>query len=117
MTRLKKKESQNNNPRNYNYSGNRQDYESQDVVFTATLKNGTLSNDIWICDSGACGHHCKSTKGMFNMSDIDEKIAVGNGNSMTATKIGGLKHCVAQLDGSVFGHHNQQSYVFSKVVC
>jgi hypothetical protein len=38
---------------------------------------------------------------MFNMSDIDEKITVGNGNSMTATKVGSLKRCVVQLDGSV----------------
>jgi hypothetical protein len=51
-------------------------------------KNGTLIDDIWICDSGACGH---STEGMFNTRDIDEKIAVGNGNSMTATKVGSLK--------------------------
>jgi hypothetical protein len=72
--KLKKKEAQNNNnPSNYNDSGNRQNYESQDVVFTATSKNGTLSDDIWICDSGVCGRYCKSTKGMFNMSDIDEK--------------------------------------------
>jgi hypothetical protein len=35
------------------------------------------------------------------MSDIDEKITVGNGNSMMATKAGSLKRCVVQLDGSV----------------
>jgi gag-polypeptide of LTR copia-type/Zinc knuckle len=100
--KLKKKEAQNNNnPSNYNGNSNRQNYEPQDVVFTATLKNGTLSDDIWICDSGGCGHYCKSTKGMFNISDIDEKITVGNGNSMTATKVGSLKCCVVQLDGSV----------------
>jgi hypothetical protein len=44
----------NNNPSKDN--GN-QNYESQDVVFTATSKNGKLSDDIWICDSGACGHN------------------------------------------------------------
>jgi hypothetical protein len=50
-------------------------------------KNGTLSNDIWICDSGAFGHYYKSMEGMFNMSDIDQKIILDNGNSMTATKV------------------------------
>jgi hypothetical protein len=100
--KLKQKEAQNNNnPSNYNGSDNRQNYESQDVLFTATSKNGTLSDDIWICDSGACGHFCKSTEGMFNMSDIDEKITVGNGNSMTATKVGSRKRRVVQLNGFV----------------
>jgi hypothetical protein len=37
--KLKRKEGQNNN-----HSDN-----NGDVVFTATLKNGTLSDDIWIC--------------------------------------------------------------------
>jgi hypothetical protein len=68
------------------------------VFTTATSKNGTLSDDIYI---GACGHYCKSTKGMFNMSDIDEKITVGNGNSMMAKKVGSRKHYIVQLDGSV----------------
>jgi hypothetical protein len=62
------------------------------VAFTATTKNGALSNDIWICDIGACGHYCKSLDGMFNLKDIKEKITVGNGNSMLATKVGSLKH-------------------------
>jgi hypothetical protein len=38
---------------------------------------------------------------MFNICEIDEKITVGNGNSMTATKVGSLKRRVIQLDGSV----------------
>jgi hypothetical protein len=38
---------------------------------------------------------------MFNISGIDEKITVGNSNSMMATKVGSLKLCVVQLDGSV----------------
>jgi hypothetical protein len=63
-------------------------------VFTASSKNGTLTDDIWICDSAAYGHYCKSTEGMFNMIDIYEKITAGNGNSMTATNFGSLKCCV-----------------------
>jgi hypothetical protein len=93
--KLKKKEARNNNnPSNKNGNSNRQNYEPQDVVFTATSKNGTLSDDIWICDSGACGHYCMN-------GDIDEKITVGNGDSMTATKVGSLERCIIQLDGSV----------------
>jgi gag-polypeptide of LTR copia-type len=98
--KLKKKEVRNNNPSNNSGNGNRQNYESQDVVFTATSQNGTLSNDIWICDSGACGHYCKSIEGMFNLKDIAETITVGNGSSMMATKVGSLMRCIVQLNGS-----------------
>jgi hypothetical protein len=41
--KLKKKEARNNNPSNNSSNGNRQNYKTQDVVFTATSKNGTLS--------------------------------------------------------------------------
>jgi hypothetical protein len=98
--KLKKKEARNNNPSNNSGNGNRQNYESQDVVFTATSKNGTPSDDFWICDSGACGHYCKSIEGMFNLKDIAETITVGNGDSMTATKVGSLRRRVVQLNGS-----------------
>jgi hypothetical protein len=37
---------------------------------------------------------------MFNVKDIPETITVGNGNSMTATKVGSLKRRVVQLNGS-----------------
>ena len=50
--KLKKKESQ--HASNENGSRDRQMYDSQDVAFTATSENHNLSNDIWICDSGAC---------------------------------------------------------------
>jgi hypothetical protein len=48
----------------------------------------------------ACGHYCKSIEGMFNLKDIAETITVGNGNSMTATKVGSLRRRVVQLNGS-----------------
>jgi hypothetical protein len=36
----------------------------------------------------------------FNIQDIDEKVTVGNGDKMIATKVGCLRHCVIQVDGS-----------------
>jgi hypothetical protein len=53
----------------------------------ATSKNEILTDDIWICDSEACGHYCKSDKGLFDVKDINEKITVGNGESMKAIKV------------------------------
>jgi hypothetical protein len=37
------------------------------------MKKKFLTNDTWICDSGACGHYCKSDK---DIKDIDKKITV-----------------------------------------
>ena len=39
-------------------------------------------------------------EGMFNFKDIEDKIKVGNGNKMVATKAESLKHCIIQLDGT-----------------
>jgi hypothetical protein len=61
------------------------------VVFTVTSKNEILTDDIWICDSGACGHCCKLDKGSFYFKDINEKITVENGESMKEIKVGSLK--------------------------
>jgi hypothetical protein len=41
-----------------------------------------------------------SMDGMFNIQDIDEKVTVGNGNKMVATKVGSLRRQVIQVDGS-----------------
>jgi hypothetical protein len=41
-----------------------------------------------------------SIDGMFNIQNIDEKVTVGNGEKMVATKVGSLRSCVIQVDGS-----------------
>jgi hypothetical protein len=40
-----------------------------------------------------------SIDGMFNIQNIDEKVTVGNGEKMVATKVGSLRRCVIQVDG------------------
>jgi hypothetical protein len=70
------------------------------VVFTATSKNEILIDDIWICDSGSCGHYCNSDKGLFDFKDINEKITVGYGESMNAIMVESHKCHVIQLNGS-----------------
>jgi hypothetical protein len=69
------------------------------VVSTATSKNKILMDDIWICDSGACGHYCNPDEGLFDVKDINEKITVRNGESMKAIMVGSLKRHVIQLNG------------------
>jgi hypothetical protein len=54
---------------NSNNNGNcdRENYDSQDMVFAATSNTEKFIDDIWMCDSGACGHYCISDKGLFNV--------------------------------------------------
>jgi hypothetical protein len=70
------------------------------VVFTVTSKNKIITDDNWICDSGVCGHDCKSDKGLFDVKGIDEKITVENGESIMAIKVGSLKRHIIQLHSS-----------------
>jgi hypothetical protein len=70
------------------------------MAFVTTSENQTLTDEIWISDSGACGHHCNFKEGQMNVKGICEEITVGNGNTMTATIVGDLKCKVIQQDGS-----------------
>jgi Zinc knuckle len=63
--KLKKKETRyNNNQPSSNNNGNcdRGSHDSQDVVLATTAKNEMFTEDNWICDSGACGYYCNSTR-------------------------------------------------------
>jgi hypothetical protein len=50
-----------------------------------------FGNDIWIADSGASCHHYNKDAALYDYSMISEDITVGNGNVMTATKMGKLQ--------------------------
>jgi hypothetical protein len=52
---MKKKETRyihNQADNNNNGNRDRDNYDSQDLVFAATSKNESVTEDIWICDSG-----------------------------------------------------------------
>jgi Zinc knuckle len=99
----KKKELQNNNNNrgsNDNSCRDQKFLNPQDMAFVTTSENETLTNEIWICDSGACGHYCNFKEGLMNVKEISDEITFGNGKTMPATKVGDLKFKVIQLDGS-----------------
>jgi hypothetical protein len=101
--KIKKNHSRSNNANNIsanNGNTDRPNFDSQDVVFIATASDEKVDEDIWICDSGASAHYCMTTEGMLNLQDIDEKITVGNGEKMLATKVESLRRRVVQIDGS-----------------
>ena len=61
------------------------------VVFNSVSENSEFSENIWIGDSGASCHYYNSDQGLFDVKDISERIMVGNGKTMEATKIGSLR--------------------------
>ena len=64
--KLKRKESQSHNNHASRNNGNcdYQVFDSQDVTFPAITECQKLSNDIWICDRGACCHSCNNKEGL-----------------------------------------------------
>jgi hypothetical protein len=65
------------------------------------MKNN-FANDLWILDSGASCHYCRSVEWLTDVKEIDESIKIGNSDSMKATKIGNLKCEVTQINGEKF---------------
>jgi CRISPR/Cas system-associated protein Cas10 (large subunit of type III CRISPR-Cas system) len=56
--KLKKKNSRLNHASTNNGNTDRPNFDSQDVVFTATASYERINEDVSICDSGASGHYC-----------------------------------------------------------
>jgi hypothetical protein len=77
---LKNKSNRNSGTSNNDGQGHRI-FTSNDVAF----KNN-FANDLWILDSGASCHDCRSVEGLTDVKEINELIKIGNGDSMKATK-------------------------------
>jgi gag-polypeptide of LTR copia-type/Zinc knuckle len=70
-----------------------------DVVLSSMTKIEDFGNDIWIGDRGASCHYCNNDAALYDYSMISEDITVGNGNVMTATKMGKLRCEILQKNG------------------
>ena len=64
------------------------------------IETSKRDSNIYIGDSGASCHMVNSDEGMFDCTDIDEYITVGNGGKVRATKIGKKKLTLKQKDGT-----------------
>jgi hypothetical protein len=58
-----------------------------------------FDNDIWIGDSGTSCRYCNNDAALYDYTIICEDIIVGNGNVMTATKMGKLRCRILQKNG------------------
>jgi hypothetical protein len=58
------------------------------------VEGSQFNRDAWLADSGASCH-----MGMYDVTEIDESITMGNGNAIQATKVGKLCRTVKQVNG------------------
>jgi hypothetical protein len=62
--------------------------------------NLKFTKNTWIADSGASCHMGPTDDGMYDTTEIDNPIKIGNGRTLRAIKIGKLKKTIKQNDGS-----------------
>ena len=67
-------------------------------------KSSPYSRDSWLGDSGASTHMGNTDIGMYDVQDVNESITIGNGKTLTATKIGKLRRTVHQCPYSILEH-------------
>jgi hypothetical protein len=98
---LKNKSNRNGSASNNGGQGERI-FNSNNVSSTKIALKNNFTNDLWILDSGASCHYCRSVEGLTDVKEIDESIKIGNGDLVKATKIGNLKCEVTQINGEKF---------------
>jgi hypothetical protein len=99
--KLKNKSNRNSGTSNNGGQGERI-FNSNDVAFTTITMKNNFANDLWILDSGASCHYCRSVERLTDVIEINESIKIGNGDLMKATKIGNSKCEVTQINGDKF---------------
>jgi gag-polypeptide of LTR copia-type/Zinc knuckle len=73
-----------------------------DAVLSSMTTIEDFDIDIWIGDSGASCHYCNNDAALYDYTIISEDITVGNGNVMTAPKMGKLRCQILQKNGERF---------------
>ena len=72
---------------------NKRKREKDDDVALPAIDTKETKNNYFIGDTGASCHMTHSDDGLFNVKEIKEPITVGNGQTMTATKLGTNDYC------------------------
>jgi len=73
--------------------------EDSECVMMCKPCGEKVDADIWLGDSGASCHMTRSDEGMFDVTDINQEIKIGNGKSIRATKEGKLRVQALQKSG------------------
>ena len=63
------------------------------------LRVGRKGTNFFICDSGASSHMTNDDTAMFDVTKVNRKIQVGNGEIVQATKMGKIKTTFTSTNG------------------
>ena len=64
------------------------------------MTGDTFTKNTWIGDIGASCHINNLSDGMFETTDINKQVKVGNITKITATNIGKWRGVIEQKDGT-----------------
>ena len=64
------------------------------------MTGDTFTKNNWIGDTGASCHMNNLHDGMFETTNINEQVKVGNSTKINATKIGKWSGVIEQKDGT-----------------
>ena len=93
-------------PSGESHNNSKSDDDTSDVGLgviedIALVEGSSKRKNIFIADSGASCHMTGSLEGLTDIQEINEKITVGNGEVIKATKIGTLNGFVRSDDGTM----------------
>jgi Zinc knuckle len=66
----------------------------------AQLTYDTVTNDMWIEDSGATSHMTNDPTYMYNLSEVEGSVTIGNGSTIPIKSRGDLDITIIQKDGT-----------------
>ena len=71
----------------------------EQAQYAGKESDAKITKYLWLADSGSSYHFTNNDKGMMDVEAINEKVKIGNGKYMTATKKGILHTHVIQWTG------------------
>lgn len=71
----------------------------EEMILIAESNPQSFNSFTWIADSGASTHMTNTMDGMFDVTDANINISVGDGRKMTTTKVGKWKGVAIDLEG------------------
>ena len=73
--------------------------DTEEMTYLSKTGKSDFNENTWLADTGASCHFTNDDTGLINVQRINERVKIGNGEYMTATKKGTLVGYVVQKNG------------------
>ncbi len=83
-----------------NIANNAAQTNNNDDVALMTFEKENMTKELWIADTGASTHMCKSVDGFENIKKTNQTIRVGNSQQMKSFKMGTWRGVVVMKNGT-----------------